>query len=112
MHGLLLLTSLAVLGQLQGPDPRTTAPQPQAIPEDHAAIHREMDRLFKEVELQQKAIDRLLLDAGTAHVAKQPAAGAQVGESVVKARDGSQLVTRDIDRILELVASHTHQGGT
>jgi hypothetical protein len=111
MH-VLLLTSLAVLAQLQGPDPRIAAPPPQSASEDHAAIHREMERLFKEVELEQRHIDRLLLDAGTAHVASQPKAAASVGEFVTQARDGSRLVTRDIDRILELAGNHTHQGGT
>ena len=71
-----------------------------------------MNRLFKEVELQQKQVDRLLLDAGTTRAPALSSAGAKVGEIVTKARDGSRLVTRDIDRILELVASHTHQGGT
>ena len=111
MHEL-LLTLIAALAQPRGSDVLTAAPSLQSKSEDHAAIHREMDRLFREVELQQKQIDRLLLDAGTTRVPDQPEAAARVGEFVTKARDSSRLVTRDIDRILELVASHTHQGGT
>jgi hypothetical protein len=111
MH-VLLLISLAALAQLHGPRAFATAPPVQANADDHAAIHKEMNRLFKEIELQQKQIDRLLLDAGTTRAPSPPNAAARVGEFVTKARDGSRLVTRDIDRILELAASHTHEGGT
>jgi hypothetical protein len=111
MH-VLLLTSLAALAQLQGPGVPAPAPQVQTQSDDHAAIHREMGELFKAIELRQKAIDRLLYDTGAGHVPAEPSVAAGVGQSLAKAKDGSRQVTRDIDRILELAASHTHQGGT
>ena len=111
MH-VLLLASLAALAQVRPPDVPAPAPQVQSQSDDHAAIHREMARLFKEIELSQKSIDRTLYDAGAGHVPAEQTVAAGVGKSLAKAKDGSQLVTRDIDRLLELAASHTHQGGT
>jgi hypothetical protein len=110
MH-VLLLTSLAALAQLQGPGVPAPAPQAQAQSEDHAAIHREMIELFKAIDLRQRAIDRLLYDAGAGHVPAEQSVAAGIGASLAKAKDGSQQVTRDIDRSLELAASHTHQSG-
>jgi hypothetical protein len=92
--------------------PQIWAQTPQPAPEDHGAIHEEMNQLFKSVELRQRAIDRLLFDAGAGKVPKAPIAGSGIDKLLEHAREGSTEVKRDIDRILELARSHTHEGGT
>jgi hypothetical protein len=87
-------------------------PEPPKADGDHAAIHKEMDKLFKEIELHLRDIDRRLYDAGAGKTPKEPVTDAGIDKLLVDARDRGQGVKRDIDRLLELAASHAHAGGT
>ena len=71
-----------------------------------------MDELFQKIELRQQAIDRRLYDASAG---KQLAPGVEVsgiGALLHLAHEDGRSDQRDMQRILELAASHTHQGGT
>jgi len=75
--------------------------------------HEEMQKLFGQVELRLREIDRLLSDAAAGSPrARAQAGSAGMGELLVKSRDRAQQVVEDFDRILEL-ADHPHPpGGT
>ncbi len=103
MHALLLLA--LVFAQ----NPIAPSQEPP-LPTDDAAIHREMDELFKQVELRQHAIDRMLYDASTGHSIAKPIADSGIGTLVKQADDSGHADVRDIQRILDLAASHSHHG--
>jgi hypothetical protein len=100
MHAILLL-ALFQLPPLPG--------QPTAQDED-AAIHREMEELIVQVELRQRAIDRMLGQAATGRAAVKEIGGPSIGDLVKQAHDHGVQDQRDIVRILELAASHVHKG--
>ena len=104
MLALLLFLTLQV-------SPGTSPSQQPPIPHDHEAIHREMDELFKQIELRQRAMDRMLYDASAGEKLAQRTAGSGIGELIHRTRDHGRDVQRDIQRILDLAASHTHQSG-
>ena len=107
MHASRLLALVTLLAALA-----PAAPQKPLTAQDHAAIHREMDELFSQVELRQRGIDRKLYDVSAGGKVAVPVSGSGMGNLLVKARDDGRDVQRDNQRILELAANHTHQGGT
>jgi len=106
MHVSLLLAPLIALGALA-----PAAPQQVPPPQDHEAIHREMDELFKQIELRQRAIDRQLYGASAGEKLVKPVTDSGILSLIQKSRDDTLQVQRDMQRILELAASHTHKGG-
>jgi hypothetical protein len=107
MHAL-----LAIAIAVSIPPARFVVQEPaKPIPPDVAAIHREMDGLFKEIELLQRSVDRGLFAAGTDPATAKASAAAGVGDLLSKARDDNRRAVSDIDRLLLLIASHTHPGG-
>lgn len=106
MHVSLLLALLTAFGALA-----PAAPQEPAASKDHDAIHREMEQLFQQVELRQRAIDRQLYGASAGEKLVKPVAESGILSLIQKSRDDTQQVQRDMQRILELAASHTHKGG-
>jgi hypothetical protein len=107
MHALLLLLALALPQGSPEPAPSQEPP----IPTDHDAIHREMEEMFKQVELRQREIDRMLYDASAGKKALQPITESGIGGLVPQARDRSAAAESGMRRILKLAKSHTHQGG-
>jgi hypothetical protein len=91
----------------QHPDEQATVPSLAAHDDDP---HVEMKRLMGRVERRLFEIDKMLGDAGAGEmsVTKESATGAS--GLVVRAKDASESVVHDIDRILEL-ANHPHPPG-
>jgi hypothetical protein len=105
MHALLLL-ALVILQSPPAPNSTQVPPGER----DDAAIHREMEQLILQVEVHQRAIDRMLYEASTGHKAVQSTDGANAGALVQKAYEQSRDDQRDMQLILDLAASHTHKG--
>ncbi|MEO6711585.1 MAG: hypothetical protein ABI054_13125 [Planctomycetota bacterium] len=86
------------------------APAQEPPAKDHEAIHREMEELIVQVEAHQRAIDRMLYQASTGRSAVGTVAGPSPGDLIQKALAQGKDDQRDIQRILDLAASHTHKG--
>lgn len=86
-------------------------PQEPPAPSDDAAVHAEMERLIGEVELRQRAIDKLLFQASTGRGPTPTDVDSGIERLLTRSRDDGEKVHRDMLRILELAANHRHSGG-
>lgn len=101
--------------QEKAPEKAKDAPLELTPPAPAGDPHEEMERLFGEIELKMRRVNRLLEEAA----AGKPGDAAKELDTTIKTIDEllnvsteqSRSVIQDIDKILEL-ASHPHAGGT